>query len=256
MEMHMLTRRRCLSGNDFPKPGGLWVASTGTPAQHRSSSSRAADAEENDIVRTENISAGIIPLLERNTTSQTLLRGRAYFLQRLVKTLLSAEGYEGFESGVSVAHLENRLAAALTLGAKEEFKVYLSMYAKRLGAESSRLKIEELLRNLLQGVHEQGGGAGMVDPEAKSDELCGWKKEVLLREVVLILGELEHALEPFRPANQRQANTVIYSVSQSRMRGYWESRTKRKMMQRWWWMLEDDHGFCIAWRCGKSVDCN
>ena len=155
----------------------------------QNSSNRGVDAEESDIVRTENISAGIIPLLERNTTSQTLLRGRAYFLQRLVKTLLSAEGYEGFESGVSVAHLENRLAAALTLGAREEFKVYLSMYAKRLGAESSRLKIEELLRNLLRGVHEQGGGADMVDPEAKSDELCGWKKEVLLREVVLILGE-------------------------------------------------------------------
>jgi len=173
-----------------------------TSTTSQSSSSRAADAEENDIVRTENISAGIIPLLERNTTSQTLLRGRAYFLQRLVKTLLSAEGYEGFESGVSVAHLENRLAAALTLGAKEEFKVYLSMYAKRLGAESSRLKIEELLRNLLQGVHEQGGGAGMVDPEAKSDELCGWKKEVLLREVVLILGELGQIFHCLHIADQ------------------------------------------------------
>jgi len=147
--------------------------------------SRGADAEENDVVRAENISAGIIPLLERNTTSQTLLRGRAFFLQRLVKTLLSAEGYEGFESGVSVAHLENRLAAATTLGAKEEFKVYLSMYAKRLGAEGSKLKIEELLRSLLEGVHGEDMHGGNKTP----DELCGWKKEALLKEVVLILGK-------------------------------------------------------------------
>jgi len=51
-----------------------------------------------DEIHPENISAGIIPLLERNTTSQALLKGRAYFLQRLVKQLLSAEGFEGFES--------------------------------------------------------------------------------------------------------------------------------------------------------------
>jgi len=122
------------------------------------------------------------------------LRGRAYFLQRLVKSLLSAEGYEGFESGVSVAHLENRVAAALTLGARDEFKLYLSMYAKRLGAEGSKLKIEELLRNLLSGIYEEQPATSApashgVKSGQSSDELCGWKKEVLLREVVLILGK-------------------------------------------------------------------
>jgi len=156
-----------------------------TSMSAQTSSTRGTDAEENDVVRVENVSAGIIPLLERNTTSQTLLRGRAFFLQRLVKILLSAEGYEGFESSVSVAHLENRLAAATTLGAKEEFKVYLSMYAKRLGAEGSKLKIEELLRSLLEGVH----GEGVPDGEKIVDELCGWKKEALLSEIVLILGK-------------------------------------------------------------------
>lgn len=161
----------------------------------QTASTRAHDPEDDDEVRMENISAGIVPLLERNTTSYTLLRGRAYFLQKLVKSLLSAEGYEGFESAVSVAHLENRLAAALTLGAKDEFKLYLGMYAKRLGAESSRLKIEELLRSLMAGVFDDsqssalsnGATAGMG---GASDELCGWKKEVLLKEVVLILGKL------------------------------------------------------------------
>ena len=163
-----------------------------------------------DEVHIENISAGVIPLLERNTTSQTLLRGRSYFLQRLVKALLSAEGYEGFESSVSVAHLENRLAAALALGAKDEFKLYLGMYAKRLGAEGARLKIEELLRSLLSGVFDRDkvDESGKQDARAgdKSiasvltdgsdvymggphDELCGWKKSVLLKEVLLILGK-------------------------------------------------------------------
>jgi len=158
------------------------------------SSGRAADEERDDEVRIENLSAGIIPMLERNTTNQTLIRGRAYFLQRLIKSLLSAEGYEGFESGVSVAHLENRLAAALSLGAKDEFKLYLNMYAKRLGAEGSRLKVEELLRSLLNGVHNDASEQVSPGPfkfsDAKPDELCGWKKETLLKEVVLILGKL------------------------------------------------------------------
>ncbi|KAI9728677.1 MAG: HIR complex subunit [Chrysothrix sp. TS-e1954] len=158
------------------------------------STNKATDDEHDDEVRIENISAGVISLLERNTTSYTLLRGRAYFLQRLIKALLSAEGYEGLESGISVAHLENRLAAALTLGAKDEFKIYLGMYAKRLGAEGSRLKIEELLRSLLAGVYTENDTSTLTDSSraymgGPSDELCGWKKHALLKEVVLILGK-------------------------------------------------------------------
>lgn len=149
------------------------------------------------------VSAGIIPFLERNTTNETLLRGRAYFLQRLIKVLLSREGYESFESSVSIAHLENRLAAALSLGAKEEFRLYLSMYAKRLGAEGLKMKVEELLKGLFGGLFEEDNDAG--DPEQQkrlqanekedrnwqesSDTLCGWPREVLLKEAILALGE-------------------------------------------------------------------
>lgn len=171
-----------------------WNSSENTSMTQVGSGRSAAEEERDDLVRPENISAGIIPLLERNTTSQTLLRGRAYFLQRLVKSLLSAEGYEGFESGVSVAHLENRMAAALTLGSKDEFKLYLGMYAKRLGAEGSRLKIEELLRSLMAGVYDDRESSNLTDGSniymgGAKDELCGWKKEALLKEVVIILGE-------------------------------------------------------------------
>ena len=155
------------------------------------------------------VSAGIIPFLERNTTNETLLRGRAYFLQRLIKVLLSREGYETFESSVSIAHLENRLAAALSLGAKEEFRLYLSMYAKRLGAEGLKMKVEELLKGLFGGLFEEEGDLGDGDGETgtaqqqrlqanekedrnwkeSSDTLCGWPREVLLKEVILALGE-------------------------------------------------------------------
>lgn len=169
--------------------------STVQPTTNRSNGASGSD----DDLKPENLSAGIIPLLERNTTTQSLLRGRAYFLQRLVKTLLVAEGYEGFESSVSVAHLENRVAAAMTLGAREEFHLYLLMYAKRIGAEGSKAKVEELLRSLMGGVFEDDDNDDeKTDAEkvekgqgwmAEEGDLVGWPRQDLLREVVLILGK-------------------------------------------------------------------
>jgi protein HIRA/HIR1 len=140
----------------------------------------------------QNVSAGIIPFLERNTTNETLLRGRAYFLQRLIKVLLSREGFESFESGVSIAHLENRVAAALMLGAREEFRLYLLMYVKRLGAEGLRGKVEELLRTLLGGIMEAENNPKEQGNERTWQEnketICGWERNVLLKDVVLLLG--------------------------------------------------------------------
>ena len=150
-----------------------------------------------------NVSAGVIPFLERTTTNEVLARGRAQLLNRLVKQLLSREGFEGFESGVSIAHLENRIAAALMLGAKDEFQVYLYMYAKRLGVEGLKMKVEELLRGLLGGINEATDGEEdehfdvVKAPEDrhwgnKSDLLCGWPRRELLNQVVLILGKTAH----------------------------------------------------------------
>ncbi|KAF2667341.1 Hira-domain-containing protein [Microthyrium microscopicum] len=153
------------------------------------------DDGDDEFISAENISAGIIPLLERNTTAQTLLRGRAYFLQRLIKQLLVAEGFEGFEANVSVAHLENRLAAAMALGAKDELKIYLMMYAKRIGAEGLKAKIEELLRTLLGDIFDEDGTeVKPADVKAqgwntKEKEILGWNRMDLLRDVVLILGK-------------------------------------------------------------------
>lgn len=100
-----------------------WNTTDSSVSNIRSSQDKGAPKEKGDQVSIENISAGIIPSLERNTTNQFLLQGRAFYLQRLIKALISAEGYETFESSVSVAHLENRVAAAKTLGAREEFKI-------------------------------------------------------------------------------------------------------------------------------------
>lgn len=153
--------------------------------------SKAKDKDENKV----EVSAGIIPFLERHTTTEFLLKGRAYTLQRLIKTLLSKEGFEGFESSVSIAHLENRIAGALLMGSREEFRLYLLMYAKRIGAESLRGKVEELLNGLLGGIlQEQTKEQGVATGEpfgwfSKGDEICGWNRKELLKGVVMILGE-------------------------------------------------------------------
>lgn len=169
-------------------------------------------AQQKDQEAKAAVSTGIIPFLERNTTNETLLRGRAYFLQRLIKVLLSREGYESFESSVSIAHLENRLAAALSLGAKEEFRLYLSMYAKRIGAEGMKGKVEELLKGLFGGLFEGEDNDGNPSetqltlqrrPEhadrnwkESSETLCGWPRDVLLKEVILAIGKQKNSVYP------------------------------------------------------------
>lgn len=160
---------------------------------------RSSSAQTSNTPPRSNLSAGVIPFLERRTTHETLARGRAYFLQRLVKQLLSREGYEGLEFSVSVAHLENRLAAAILLGAKDEFQVYLYMYAKRIGAEGQKAKVEELLRSLLGTIYEEpepSSDPDTISPhvndrtwEASGDAICGWPRRELLKSVILILGK-------------------------------------------------------------------
>ena len=156
-----------------------------------------------DGLSPENVSSAIIPFLERHTTAHALLKGRAYFLQRLVKQLLSAEGYEGFETAVSIGHLESRLAAAYILEARNEFRSYLLIYARRLGAETARAKVEELLRSLLGRAFEDETGMDDAEDSAtnedeasrefewssSSSEILGWPRKELLRDVILVLGK-------------------------------------------------------------------
>ncbi|KAL6854759.1 HIR complex subunit [Amphichorda felina] len=137
------------------------------------------------------VSSGIIPFLERHTTNEFLLKGRAYALQRIIKNAIQRREAEGLESSVSVAHLENRIAGALQLGAREEFRLYLFMYAKRLGAEGSRTKVEELLNALMGGILQDKQDKDHVGRGwySKDEEICGWDRKELLKGVVMILGK-------------------------------------------------------------------
>jgi protein HIRA/HIR1 len=64
------------------------------------------------------------------------------------------------------------------------------MYAKRIGAEGLRGKVEELLNSLVGGVLQDktadGEGKGWFSRE---ERLGGWERRELLKGVVLILGE-------------------------------------------------------------------
>ena len=106
---------------------------------------------------------------------------------------MSKDGFESFESTVSIAHLENRIAGALSLGSKEEFRLYLFMYAKRIGAEGLRGKVEELLNLLLGGVLQDKKSEGDNDGRGwfgKNELICGWDRKELLKGVVMILGTI------------------------------------------------------------------
>lgn len=156
----------------------------------------AKDGKDKDSTE-PTVSSGVIPFLERHTTNEFLLKGRAYALQRIIKTVIQRREAEGLESSVSIAHLENRIAGALQLGASEEFRLYLFMYAKRLGAEGAKGKVEELLNSLVGGILEdktpnQSDGRGWF---SKGDEICGWDRKELLKGVVMILGKLHDKVD-------------------------------------------------------------
>ncbi|KAF3311350.1 HIR complex subunit [Orbilia oligospora] len=154
------------------------------------------------------LSSGIIPFVERRTTAEVLMHGRGRFLQGIIKRLSTREGWEGFESTVSVAHLENRIAAAKSLQAKDDFKTYLTMYARRIAMEGAKHKVEELCKELMTDVNES---MMMIDDsadpkgESKVEDtmICGWDKTELLKSCLLIFGkfrELQRITIPYARA--------------------------------------------------------
>ncbi|KAI5795776.1 TUP1-like enhancer of split-domain-containing protein [Geopyxis carbonaria] len=126
------------------------------------------------------VSAGVIAHLERRTTTEVLLHGRGRMLQRITKTAQAREGFEGFETAVSLGHLENRMAAAIALNAREEYRSYLLIYAKRIAIEGMKGKVEELLRDLM---------GPLDDTEETEAEVCGMKKRTLLEAVLKAIGK-------------------------------------------------------------------
>jgi protein HIRA/HIR1 len=143
------------------------------------------------------LSAGIIPHLERRTTSEVLINGRGRMLQRIVKQVLSREGFEGFETSVSISHLENRMAAALALGAKEEFKTFLFTYARRIASEGMKGKVEELCRDLMGRLDHNQDDEEEEEEDANDAVICGWNKRDLLKGILHAIGILFPPPKPY-----------------------------------------------------------
>lgn len=188
-----------------------WNSNDSSISALQSTAVGANSTEAKDQTGVVTVSSGIIPFLERHTTNEFLLKGRAYALQRIIKTVIQRKEAEDLESTISIAHLENRIAGAMQLGAKEEFRLYLFMYAKRLGAEGTRPKVEELLNSLMGGILQDKQEEGRQQGKGwygKGDEICGWDRKDLLKGVVLILGKhpdtMQHAL---RYVGQRANDT-------------------------------------------------
>ena len=69
------------------------------------------------------------------------------------------------------------------------------MYAKRIGAEGLRGKVEELLNLLLGGVLQDKKGEGDNEGTgwfSQDEIICGWDRKELLKGVVMILGKFFH----------------------------------------------------------------
>jgi protein HIRA/HIR1 len=125
---------------------------------------------------------GIVGLVERRTNAEVVLKAgsRGRLLQRMAKNRMLQEGYEAFESVLSVGHLENRVVAAVMLQSTDELRRYLSMYARRLAEEGLKDRLDELCNILL-------GPTLMDSTQGESswkEELCGINKHDLLKDVI------------------------------------------------------------------------
>lgn len=93
--------------------------------------------------------------------------------------LLNVE--ESVQSAVTLAHLENQMAAAQVLGSPSEYKQWLRCYVQRLAAEGSVTRVEELCKFLLGPVY-QGGDKSTWQPT-----VLGFQKRELLKELLPVL---------------------------------------------------------------------
>ncbi|KAG4305706.1 hypothetical protein PORY_000616 [Pneumocystis oryctolagi] len=125
---------------------------------------------------------GIIGMLERRTDDEVMKLGRGRFLQRIVKSAMLLEGYEGFETSVSISHLENRLSSAAILHSPDEYKTILNVYTRRIAEENMKDKLEELCLYLL--------GPILDDPSVTwKPEVAGLNKRELLKDVLITIGK-------------------------------------------------------------------
>ncbi|KAK9453513.1 TUP1-like enhancer of split-domain-containing protein [Dipodascopsis uninucleata] len=129
-------------------------------------------------------SGGLVRVVERRTDEEMKRAGRGRFLQRLVKSAMMREGYEGIESIVSIGHLENRIGAAILLDSEKELRTYMAMYVRRISEEGLKDRVEELFKELF----------GPMDADSEEaityeSTICGIDKKELLKELITVAGK-------------------------------------------------------------------
>ncbi|EMR09558.1 hypothetical protein PNEG_02145 [Pneumocystis murina B123] len=126
--------------------------------------------------------SGIIAMLERRTDDEIMKLGRGRFLQKIVKSAMLLEGYESFETSVSISHLENRLSSAAILHSPDEYKTILNVYTRKIAEENMKDKLEELCMYLL--------GPILDDPYITwKPKVAGLDKRELLKEILITIGK-------------------------------------------------------------------
>ncbi|KAG5438037.1 hypothetical protein PCANB_000384 [Pneumocystis canis] len=126
--------------------------------------------------------SGIIGILERRTDDEVMKLGRGRFLQRIVKSAMLLEGYEGFETSVSISHLENRLSSAAILHSPDEFKTTLNIYTRKIAEENMKDKLEELCIYLLGPILDDSSVTW-------KPKVAGLDKRELLKEILITIGK-------------------------------------------------------------------
>ncbi|CAB1459847.1 unnamed protein product [Pleuronectes platessa] len=109
-----------------------------------------------------------------------VMQGRNLNAGRLASRLSSTPHH--LQQSMTLAFLENQLAAALTLQSAQEYRYWLLIYARFLVNEGSEFRLRELCKELLGPVHKSA--ATSWEPTT-----LGLRKRELLREVLPVIGE-------------------------------------------------------------------
>ncbi|XP_049619015.1 protein HIRA [Syngnathus scovelli] len=108
------------------------------------------------------------------------MQGRNLNAGRMASRLSAAPHH--LQQSMTLAFLENQLAAALTLQSAPEYRYWLLIYARFLVNEGSEFRLRELCKELLGPVHKSPATAW----EATT---LGLRKRELLQEVLPVIGE-------------------------------------------------------------------
>ncbi|XP_077416701.1 protein HIRA [Vanacampus margaritifer] len=108
------------------------------------------------------------------------MQGRNLNAGRMASRLSTAPHH--LQQSMTLAFLENQLAAALTLQSAPEYRYWLLIYARFLVNEGSEFRLRDLCKELLGPVHKSAATAWEAT-------ILGLRKRELLQEVMPVIGE-------------------------------------------------------------------